>query len=47
MHDGAPLKLIKAPFTAEGGKAVVNLQDTSDGSSALHLACENITKHVD
>ena len=34
LHDtftfmpGAPLKLIKAPFTAECGEAVVNLQDT-------------------
>ena len=45
MH-GAPLTLIKA-LTAEGGKVIVNLQDTNDGSSALHLACENIPKHGD
>jgi len=52
LHDacihGAPLTLIKA-LTAKGacGKAIVNLQDTHDGSSALHLACENIPKHGD
>ncbi len=44
---GVSLKLIRA-FTAKGGEAAVNLQDTNnDGSSALHLACENIPKHGD
>ncbi len=33
--------------TAKGGKEVVNLQDTNDGSSALHLAHENVPKHGD